>query len=74
VLALEGGVAKVLVAGEPTPSPELVQALVRKRLTPALRAQLTMSGYAGGGGSAREAVGEAADEEGGGEGRVELVT
>jgi hypothetical protein len=44
VLALEGGEAKALVAGEAAPSPDLVQALVRKRLTPALRAQLAMSG------------------------------
>ena len=44
VLALEGGEAKPLVAGEAAPSPELVQALVRKQLTPALRAQLAMSG------------------------------
>jgi ATP-dependent Lhr-like helicase len=44
VLALEGGEAKALVPGEAAPAPELVQALVRKRLTPALRANLAMSG------------------------------
>ena len=48
VLALEGGEAKPLVPGEDTPSPELVQALVRKRLTPALRAHLAMSGVPAG--------------------------
>ena len=48
VLALEGGEAKALVPGEGTPSPELVQALVRKRLTPALRAHLAMSGVPAG--------------------------
>ena len=44
VLALEAGEAKSLVPGEDTASPELVQALVRKRLTPALRANLGMAG------------------------------
>jgi ATP-dependent Lhr-like helicase len=44
MLALEGGEAKALIADEAAPSPELVQALVRKRLTPALRAHLAMSG------------------------------
>jgi len=44
VLALEGGEVKSLVPGEDTPSAELVQALVRKQLTPALRAHLAMSG------------------------------
>jgi len=48
VLALEGGEAKELVPGEATSSPELVQALVRKRLSPALRAHLAMSGVPAG--------------------------
>jgi ATP-dependent Lhr-like helicase len=48
VLALEGGEVRPLVLGEAEPSPELVQALVRKRLTPALRAHLGMSGVPAG--------------------------
>jgi ATP-dependent Lhr-like helicase len=48
VLALESGEAKQLVPGEDTPSPELVQALVRKRLSPALRANLGMAGVPAG--------------------------
>jgi ATP-dependent Lhr-like helicase len=48
VLALEGGEAKALAPDEPAPSPDLVQALVRKRLTPALRAHLAMSGVPAG--------------------------
>jgi ATP-dependent Lhr-like helicase len=44
VLALESGEAKALAPGEATPPPELVQALVRKRLTPALRAHLALPG------------------------------
>ncbi|MGN6391575.1 MAG: Lhr family helicase, partial [Gemmatimonadales bacterium] len=44
VLALEGGQAKPLVPGEEKASPELVQALVRKRLTPAMQAHLGMAG------------------------------
>jgi ATP-dependent helicase Lhr and Lhr-like helicase len=44
VLALEGGEVKSLVSGDDTPSAELVQALVRKQLTPAMRAHLAMSG------------------------------
>src|SRR5439155_13574224 len=48
VLALEGGEVKALVPGEGTPSPEMLQALVRKQLTPALRAHLAMSGVPAG--------------------------
>jgi len=44
VLALEGGEVKQLAPGDEAPSPEMVQALVRKHLTPALRAHLAMSG------------------------------
>jgi ATP-dependent Lhr-like helicase len=44
VLALEGGEVKSLVPGDDLPSPEMVQALVRKQLTPALRAHLAMAG------------------------------
>jgi ATP-dependent Lhr-like helicase len=44
VLALEGGEVKLLVPGEGAPAPELVQALVRKRLTPAMRANVAMPG------------------------------
>jgi len=47
-MALEGGAAKSLVPGETTVSPELVQALVRKRLTPAMRANLGMAGVPAG--------------------------
>ncbi len=43
----EGGEAKSLVPGEDTASAELVQALVRKRLTPAMRANLGMAGSEG---------------------------
>jgi ATP-dependent Lhr-like helicase len=42
VLALERGEVTRLAAG--TPTPDMVQALVRKQLTPALRARLGMSG------------------------------
>ncbi len=48
VLALEGGDARALVPDEAAPSADLVRALVRKRLTPALRAQLAMSGLPAG--------------------------
>jgi ATP-dependent Lhr-like helicase len=48
VLALEGGEAKSLEPGDATPSPELVQALVRKRLTPAMLANLGMPGVPAG--------------------------
>jgi ATP-dependent Lhr-like helicase len=44
VLAIEGGEAKPLGSGEP-PSPEMMQAVVRKSLSPALRARLAMSGH-----------------------------
>ena len=44
VLALEGGEVRPLPSGNGAPSPEMVQALVRKQLTPALRAHLAMSG------------------------------
>ncbi|MGH7535788.1 MAG: Lhr family helicase, partial [Gemmatimonadales bacterium] len=44
VLALEGGEVRPIPPGDGAPSPEMVQALVRKRLTPALRAHLAMSG------------------------------
>jgi len=44
VLALEAGEVRQLVPGDEAPSPEMVQALVRKHLTPALRAHLAMSG------------------------------
>jgi ATP-dependent Lhr-like helicase len=44
VLALEGGEVRSLVQGDEAPSSEMVQALVRKQLTPALRAHLAMSG------------------------------
>ena len=44
VLALEGGEVKALVPGEERASPDLVQALVRKRLTPAMQAHLGMAG------------------------------
>jgi ATP-dependent helicase Lhr and Lhr-like helicase len=42
VLALERGEVTSLAAG--TPTPDMVEALVRKQLTPALRARLGMSG------------------------------
>jgi ATP-dependent Lhr-like helicase len=48
VLALEGGEVKSLVPGDEVPSPEMVQGLVRKQLTPALRAHLAMSGVPAG--------------------------
>ena len=44
VLALEGGEMKVVEPGAEAPTPEMVQALVRKQLTPALRARLALSG------------------------------
>jgi ATP-dependent Lhr-like helicase len=44
VLALEGGEIRALQPGAGAPTPEQVQALVRKQLTPALRARLAMSG------------------------------
>jgi ATP-dependent Lhr-like helicase len=44
VLALERGEVTPLAAASPTPSADMVQALVRKQLTPALRARLGMSG------------------------------
>jgi ATP-dependent Lhr-like helicase len=44
VLALEGGEVKPLGAEAATPTAEMVQALVRKPLTPALRARLGMAG------------------------------
>jgi len=44
VLALEGGEVRPIPPGYGAPSPEMVQALVRKRLTSALRAHLAMSG------------------------------
>jgi ATP-dependent Lhr-like helicase len=44
VLAIEGGEAKPLGSAEP-PSPEMMQAVVRKSLSPALRARLAMSGH-----------------------------
>ena len=44
VVALEAGEAKPIGAEEP-PSPEMMQALVRKSLSPALRARLAMSGH-----------------------------
>jgi ATP-dependent helicase Lhr and Lhr-like helicase len=45
VLALEAGEAKPIGTEEP-PTPEMVQALVRKSMSPALRARLAMSGMA----------------------------
>jgi ATP-dependent Lhr-like helicase len=48
VLALEGGEVRSLVPGEETPAPEEVQALVQKRLTPAMRAHLGLSGMPAG--------------------------
>jgi ATP-dependent Lhr-like helicase len=44
VVALEAGEAKPIGSQEP-PSPEMMQAIVRKSLTPALRARLAMSGH-----------------------------
>jgi ATP-dependent Lhr-like helicase len=44
VLALEGGEIRALQPAAGAPTPEQVQALVRKQLTPALRARLAMSG------------------------------
>jgi ATP-dependent Lhr-like helicase len=44
VVALEAGEAKPIGSGEP-PSPEMMQALVRKSLSPALRARLAMTGH-----------------------------
>ena len=44
VVALEAGEAKPIGSEEP-PSPEMMQALVRKSLSPALRARLAMTGH-----------------------------
>jgi ATP-dependent helicase Lhr and Lhr-like helicase len=44
VLALEGGEVKSLEPGDVAPAAEMVQALVRKQLTPALRARLALAG------------------------------
>jgi ATP-dependent helicase Lhr and Lhr-like helicase len=44
VLALEGGEVKPVGPGAGAPTADMVQALVRKQLTPALRARLAMSG------------------------------
>jgi ATP-dependent helicase Lhr and Lhr-like helicase len=44
VAALEAGEAKAIGSEEP-PSPEMMQAIVRKSLSPALRARLAMSGH-----------------------------
>jgi ATP-dependent helicase Lhr and Lhr-like helicase len=44
VVALEAGEAKPIGSEEP-PSPEMMQAIVRKSLSPALRARLAMSGH-----------------------------
>jgi ATP-dependent Lhr-like helicase len=44
VVAVEGGEVKPLGSGEP-PSPEMMQAVVRKSLSPALRARLAMGGH-----------------------------
>ena len=44
VLALEGGEVKAVGPGADAPTADMVQALVRKQLTPALRARLAMSG------------------------------
>jgi ATP-dependent Lhr-like helicase len=46
VVAVVGGEARPLAAGAELRLVELAQALVRKRITPALRAQLAMSGVA----------------------------
>jgi ATP-dependent Lhr-like helicase len=45
VLALEAGEARPIGSEEP-PTPEMIQALVRKSISPALRARLAMSGVA----------------------------
>ncbi|HET6779182.1 MAG TPA: hypothetical protein VFH26_09860, partial [Gemmatimonadales bacterium] len=44
VAAVEAGVAKAIGSEEPPP-PEMMQALVRKSLSPALRARLAMTGH-----------------------------
>jgi len=44
VLALEGGEVKAVGPGADAPTADMVQALVRKQLTPALRARLAMAG------------------------------
>jgi ATP-dependent Lhr-like helicase len=44
VLAYEGGEMKVVEPGAEAPTPEMVQTLVRRQLTPALRARLALSG------------------------------
>ncbi len=44
VAALEAGEAKA-IGSEESPSPEMMQALVRKSLSPALRARLAMTGH-----------------------------
>jgi ATP-dependent Lhr-like helicase len=44
LLALEGGEVKSLAPDAEAPTPDMLQALVRKQLTPALRARLAMSG------------------------------
>jgi ATP-dependent Lhr-like helicase len=44
VLALEGGEIKSLTPVPEEPTPEMIQTLLRKQLTPALRARLGMSG------------------------------
>ncbi len=44
VLALEGGEVKSLAPGAAAPTPDMVQALVRKQLTAALRVRLAMAG------------------------------
>jgi ATP-dependent Lhr-like helicase len=46
ILGLVGGEARPLAAGAETRLPQLKQALVRKRITPALRAGLALSGVA----------------------------
>ena len=48
VLALEGGEVKPVEPGADAPTAEMVQALVRKQLTPALRARLALSGVPAG--------------------------
>ena len=48
VLALEAGELKPLQPGDGAPAAEMVQALVRKQLTPALRAHLAISGVPAG--------------------------
>jgi ATP-dependent Lhr-like helicase len=44
LLALESGEVRSLAPNAETPTPDMLQALVRKQLTPALRARLAMSG------------------------------